>query len=107
MSRPRAALAGLVAALALAGCGESAKLSPEAERGRQVYLAQCLTCHGPDPAQDGPVAPAIKGAARELLEARIRDGAYPPGYRPKRPTRVMPPMPAVVADIGVLAEYLR
>jgi len=55
----------------------------------------CLTCHGPDPAQDGPVAPAIKGAARELLEARIRDGAYPPGYRPKRPTKVMPPMPAV------------
>ena len=103
----RTALAALAAALALAGCGGPETLSPEAERGRQVYLAQCLSCHGPDPAQDGPVAPAIKGASRELPASRIRDGAYPSGYRPKRPTKVMPPMPAVAADIGVLTEYLR
>ncbi|OGL04671.1 MAG: hypothetical protein A3E31_00570 [Candidatus Rokubacteria bacterium RIFCSPHIGHO2_12_FULL_73_22] len=97
----------LAAALLSAGCGEQTPLSPSAERGRQVYLAQCVSCHGPEPGRDGPLGPAVKGASRELLEARVLRGTYPPGYTPKRPTRVMPPLPALAADIPALADYLR
>ena len=96
----------LAAAVVLSACGGPA-LDPEAERGRQVYLAQCTACHATDPARPGPVGPPIKGASRELLEAKLLRGRYPPGYTPKRPTAVMPPQPAVAADIPALAAYLR
>jgi mono/diheme cytochrome c family protein len=76
-------------------------------RGKQVWLAQCVVCHGLDPAKDGPVGPAVKGASRELLDARVLHAAYPPGYKPKRETKVMPARPDLVATIPDLAVYLR
>jgi mono/diheme cytochrome c family protein len=93
-------------ALAAAGCGREA-LSPEAERGRQVYLSQCTACHAMDPSKPGAVGPEVKGASRELLEAKIVRGGYPPGYKPKRPTAVMPPQPQVAGDVPALAAYLQ
>ena len=101
-----APLAVLALAAALGGCSESG-LSPAAERGRQIYLAQCIACHNPDPAQSGAVGPPVKGSSRELLEAKVLHGTYPPGYTPKRPTKVMVPIPAVAPEIASLAEYLR
>jgi mono/diheme cytochrome c family protein len=98
-------LLGAVAALALAACGRE-PLSPEAERGRQVYLSQCTACHASDPSQPGPVGPAVKGASRELLEAKVLRGTYPPGYTPKRPTSVMPPQPQLAPEFDALAPYL-
>jgi mono/diheme cytochrome c family protein len=89
-----------------AGCGQE-KLGPEAERGRQVYQAQCIACHHPDPAQPGPIGPPVRGASEDLLRAKIATGSYPPGYTPKRPTKVMQPMPQAVAEVPALAAYLR
>jgi hypothetical protein len=34
-------------------------------------------------------------------------GSYPPGYRAKRPTAVMPPQPQLARDIDALAAYLK
>ncbi|MEO5986940.1 MAG: copper resistance protein CopC [Candidatus Limnocylindria bacterium] len=34
-------------------------------RGRQIYLANCAACHGPDGAGDGPVRTAVRPAALE------------------------------------------
>ena len=95
------------AALALGGCGERPELSPQAERGRQAYLAQCTACHATDPSQAGPVGPAVKGSSRELLEAKVLRGTYPPGYQPKRPTNLMPPQPALAPVIPPLAAFLQ
>jgi hypothetical protein len=53
------------------------------------------------------VGPAVKGASRELLEAKVTRGEYPQGYSPKRPTKVMPPQPALAPDIPSLAAYLK
>ena len=102
----RAPLALLALAVALGGCSDSG-LSPAAERGRQVYQTQCIACHSTDPALPGSLGPPLKGSSRELLEAKVLHGTYPPGYTPKRPTKVMTPIPAAAADIGGLAEYLR
>ena len=103
----RRALALVAILVGAAACGEPAPSSPLAQRGRQVYLAQCIACHSPDPAQAGPVGPPVKGSSRDLLEAKILRGSYPPGYRPKRPTAVMPPQPAVGPEIAALAEFLK
>src|SRR5437762_11192065 len=103
--RPRLAFVAILAALA-GGCSQSPS-DPLAERGRQVYLAQCTQCHAVDPSQPGPVGPPVNGASRELLEARILKASYPPGYKPKRATSVMPAQPGVGADIPALAAYLK
>ena len=103
--RSRLALA-LVAVAFAAGCSQSPS-DPLAERGRQIYLAQCTQCHAVDPSQSGPVGPPVKGSSRELLEARTLKGSYPPGYQPKRPTNVMPPQPALAPEIPALAAYLK
>lgn len=98
----------MVAAAALvAGCSESHTLDPAAERGRQIYLAQCIACHNSDPALPGPIGPELRGSSRDLLEAKIVRGTYPPGYTPKRPTRIMPPQPGLAPDIPDLAAFLK
>jgi mono/diheme cytochrome c family protein len=100
-------VAAATAMLALtAGCGQP-DLGPEAARGRQVYQAQCIACHNPDPAQVGAIGPAVKGSSRELLEAKVLRGSYPSGYTPKRPTAVMQPMPQLADTLPSLSEYLK
>lgn len=78
-----------------------------AEKGKQVWLGQCVACHNSDPAKDGTLGPAVKGASPVLLEARVVRGEYPPGYKPKRPTKVMPPRPDLAASVADLAAYLQ
>jgi mono/diheme cytochrome c family protein len=101
----RAAETTVAVALLLAACDRGAD-TPE-ERGRQVYLANCIACHASDPAQPGAIGPPVKGASRELLDAKVLRGTYPPGYAPKRPTAIMQPMPDLAPHIGDLAASLR
>lgn len=75
-------------------------------RGRQVYLSVCTACHNADPNKDGSVGPANAGASRELLEAKILRGEYPPGYTPKRPSAVMPRFENLAGSIDDLAAFL-
>jgi mono/diheme cytochrome c family protein len=103
----RRTIAALLLGSTLGACSGPEGLSPEAERGRQVYLAQCSACHSADPAKDGPLGPAVRGSSRALLEARVLRGIYPPGYTPKRPSAVMQPMPQLASSLDDLAAYLR
>lgn len=77
------------------------------KKGGQVYQQNCAPCHGPDPAVDGPVGPSIMGASPALLEARLMRGGYPPGYSPKRQTKLMPPLPHLQAELPQLAAFLK
>lgn len=76
------------------------------ERGKVVYQTTCIACHNADPAKDGGVGPAVAGSSRELLEARVIGNSYPPGYTPKRPTKVMPSFPHLAKDLDALTAYL-
>lgn len=95
-----------------AGCskdsdqGGSAQ-SADWQRGRATYVANCVACHNNDPAREGPIGPAIKGSPKELVEARVLTTSYPEGYKPKRPTKVMPAFPFLKDEIPYLAAYLR
>ena len=102
----------LALAVGLSACGESEGPATKAgdgdpERGRQVYLAQCIACHNTDPSKNGPLGPAIKGSSPGLLEAKLLRGSYPPGYAPKRDTAIMPPQSQMAPYIPDLAAYLR
>jgi mono/diheme cytochrome c family protein len=102
-----------VSCLLLGACGEDSK--PEAGaaqgeeviRGKRVYMAYCIACHNTDPSKDGPIGPAVKGSSQALLEAKVLRGNYPPGYKPKRDTAVMPAQPALKPSIPDLAALLR
>ena len=94
----------------IAACGDddgaNSETKREVKRGRAVFLANCVACHNNDPSRDGPIGPAIKGSSRELLLARVLSSDYPPNYRPKRPTKIMPQFPFLKDEIPNLAAYL-
>ena len=75
--------------------------------GRSTYNANCIACHAMDPAIDGALGPAVAGSSLELLEARVLRGGYPAGYVPKRPSRVMIPLPHLEPKLPALAAYLQ
>jgi mono/diheme cytochrome c family protein len=99
--------------VALTGCSKESKdkaqssKDPDWERGRAVFLANCIACHNPDPSKDGPIGPALKGSSKELIEARVLSNSYPPNYKPKRPTKVMPQFPYLKSEVPYLTAYLR
>ena len=97
-------------ATALASCSkesdQSSGKSPDWQRGRAVFVANCVACHNNDPSKDGSIGPAIAGSSKELLEARVLSTSYPPNYKPKRPTKVMPQFPFLKEEIPYLAAYL-
>ena len=76
------------------------------ERGKAIYQLNCISCHNPDPSKDGAVGPAIKGSSRELIEVRVLRAGYPVGYKSKRATQQMPPLPHLEREIPALAEFL-
>lgn len=84
-----------------------------ADKGKQVYMANCAACHGMNPAVDGPIGPASKGASKALITARILNGStnyaksYPAGYTPKRATRIMIALPHLKGSIDDLVAYLK
>jgi len=96
--------------LAASACSKESEQpgqSPDWKRGRAVYVANCVACHNSDPSKDGPIGPALKGSPPELIEFRVLRTQYPPGYKPKRNTQVMPTFPFLKTEIPYLAVYLR
>jgi hypothetical protein len=59
-----------------------------------------------DPRQDGAIGPAVAGSPLPLIEARVMRAEYPPGYTPKRTTKVMVPMPHLQPKLPEIAAYL-
>ena len=96
----------LAVTISLLGACASPTSLTAVERGQRVYLANCIACHNPDPSKPGSAGPEISGASRELLEARVVHGTYPPGYRPKRSTRAMVAFPQLSEKIDDLAAFL-
>lgn len=80
---------------------------PLAAKGMAVYSAHCIACHNRNPALDGALGPPVEGSSLELLEARVIHGTYPPGYTPKRETKVMQKLPLTRGDVEALHAYLK
>jgi mono/diheme cytochrome c family protein len=98
-------IAAVLLGLLASGCGQGEPTSL-VEQGRRAYLANCIACHNPDPAREGTLGPAIACSSRELIEARVLRAQYPPGYSPKRDSKLMPAQPFLQADVPALAAFL-
>jgi len=75
-------------------------------RGQTIYKMNCIACHNPDPAVDGPTGPSIKGSSLELVQLRVVKAQYPEGYKPKRETKVMPPLPHLEKEVAAIHAFL-
>ena len=93
-------------AIILSSCGGPAKPMTPAERGRIVYMTNCVVCHNPNPNLAGSQGPPIAGSSRELIEDRVLYLKYPPGYTPKRTTHAMRAIPQLKNQIGDLTAFL-
>lgn len=105
----RARTVVLLAAVVALACGDAEPqvgADGAVARGRAVYLSLCTACHNSDPRLDGSLGPANAGASRELLEAKLLRGEYPPGYTPKRDSKVMPPLPHLAGSLDDLTAFL-
>ncbi len=101
----RSKLASAVAlALLVAAC--NSKPQTPAERGRQIYMTNCVVCHNTDPNLPGSQGPAIGDSSRELVEDRVLHLTYPAGYKPKRTTHAMRAMPQLAGHIDDLTAFL-
>ena len=84
MTLARKVCAFLLLALVGGACSKESEVSshnPDWERGKAVYVANCVACHNKDPSKDGPIGPALKGSPPELLESRVLRTQYPSGYK--------------------------
>ena len=93
---------------ALGGCHNSSQpaAADPLKKGRVLYITNCAVCHNADPNLPGTLGPPIAGSSRELVEARVLHAAYPPGYKPKRTSHVMQPLPWLAPNIDALTAFL-
>jgi mono/diheme cytochrome c family protein len=105
MRKSTAAIPALCAMLIVSSC-EGKKVTP-VERGRIIYLANCVVCHNRDPNLPGSEGPPIADSSRALVEARVLHLAYPPGYKPKRQTHEMRAIPTLAPEIDNITAYLK
>lgn len=99
------ASAALLGTALAAACGKPRDLSA-VDRGEVVYRTNCISCHNRDPNVTGPLGPAIVGAPRSLIEARVLHGTYPSGYAPQRKTHTMRALPWLDGHVDDLTAYL-
>ena len=78
-----------------------------ASSGQTRYQTVCIACHNTNPAEVGPIGPAIKGSSWELIFTKVTTGLYPLGYKPQRDTHIMPIFELTESDAKDLAEYLK
>lgn len=92
----------------ISGCDKSNErpLTALESHGKAVYMSNCIACHNPNPTLVGSVGPDIAGSSLELITARVMYQSYPPGYKPKRTTGLMPALPFLEKDLPALHAYL-
>jgi mono/diheme cytochrome c family protein len=92
------------AAVVIVAC--NSKPPDAVEKGRMVYMTNCVVCHNPNPNLAGNQGPAIAGSSQALLEARVLHLTYPPGYMPEQKTHAMRAFPQLKSHIGDLHAFL-
>jgi mono/diheme cytochrome c family protein len=81
------------------------------DKGRRLYLSNCIQCHNKDPNSKGSLGPEIVDAPLSVMTSKIMTGAYPAvlpaGFVPKRKSKAMKKIPRLQKDIPAIYEFVQ
>src|SRR6187431_600754 len=73
------------------------------EKGKRLYLSNCIQCHNRDPNSKGSIGPEMVDAPLSVMTAKVMTGAYPAvlpaGFVPKRKSKAMRKIQKLEKDI--------
>lgn len=81
------------------------------DQGRKAYLSNCISCHNKDPNLKGSLGPEVTNVPIEVFKHKILTGKYPDqfpaGFKPRRNSKVMRPIPRVEKDIEAIHHWIK
>jgi mono/diheme cytochrome c family protein len=81
------------------------------DRGKRVYLSNCIQCHNRDPNLKGSIGPELVDAPLEVMTAKVMTGKYPnplpAGFVPKRKTSAMRKLPQLQKYIPAIHAWVQ
>ena len=81
------------------------------DKGRRLYLSNCIQCHNKDPNLKGSIGPEMVDAPLSIMTSKIMTGAYPAvlpaGFVPKRKSKAMKKIPKLEKDIPAIYDWVQ
>lgn len=81
------------------------------EKGRRLYVSNCMRCHNADPNKKGSIGPEMVDAPLLVMTSKVMTGKYPDplpeGFVPKRKTKAMTRIPKLKDDIPAIWAYVQ
>lgn len=81
------------------------------EKGKKLYISNCIRCHNKDPNIKGSIGPEVVDAPYEVMYSKIMTGKYPQplpkGFIPKRKSSAMAKLPKLKDDIPSIWAYVQ
>lgn len=81
------------------------------DKGKRLYLSNCIQCHNRDPNSKGPIGPEMVDAPLSVMTAKVMTGAYPAvlpaGFVPKRKSKAMKKIPKLEKDIPAIFAFVQ
>jgi mono/diheme cytochrome c family protein len=81
------------------------------EKGKRLYMSNCIQCHNRDPNLKGNMGPELVDAPLPVMYAKVMTGVYPeklpPGFVPKRKSKAMKKIPKLEKDIPAIYAWVQ
>ena len=81
------------------------------EKGKRLYLSNCIQCHNRDPNIKGSLGPEIVDAPYVVMYSKVMTGVYPEklpeGFVPKRKSKAMRKIPKLEKDIPAIYAWVQ
>jgi mono/diheme cytochrome c family protein len=81
------------------------------DKGKRLYLSNCIQCHNKDPNLKGSLGPEMVDAPLSIMTSKVMTGAYPAvlpaGFVPKRKSKAMKKITKLKNDIPAIYEWVQ